>query len=172
MSEPFYIVFSGPPGPEGPTFIEVEDEQGRGLSCGEWKQREDGYWTLGPFVEAQRTQQTVTRVFLPTDDADAYLYALNRAREAMERGELVDWINGAERAPSPRIRVREGVATRLFGSNEIDAYEEIRSAVALFFRAKRAEGVGWGKDHDGFFVKVPNTHAYLLVGDATEAVYL
>lgn len=59
MSEPFYIVFSGPPGPEGPTFIEVEDAEGRGLRRGEWKQRDDGYWTLGPFVEAPRSLDAV-----------------------------------------------------------------------------------------------------------------
>jgi hypothetical protein len=40
------IVFDGPPGPEGPRFVEVEDEQGRSIKIGEWVQRDDGYWVL------------------------------------------------------------------------------------------------------------------------------
>jgi hypothetical protein len=40
------IVFDGPPGPEAPRFIEVEDESGKGISPGEWLQRADGYWVL------------------------------------------------------------------------------------------------------------------------------
>jgi hypothetical protein len=40
------IVFDGPPGPEAPRFIEVEDSKGQSVSVGEWFQREDGYWVL------------------------------------------------------------------------------------------------------------------------------
>lgn len=32
------IRFDGPPGPVSGRFIEVEDEQGRGVKVGEWKQ--------------------------------------------------------------------------------------------------------------------------------------
>jgi hypothetical protein len=40
------VVFDGPPGPEPPRFIEVEDEQGRSINFGEWLRRSDGYWVL------------------------------------------------------------------------------------------------------------------------------
>jgi hypothetical protein len=40
------IVFDGPPGPDGPRFIEVEDEAGKSIRYGEWVQRPDGYWAL------------------------------------------------------------------------------------------------------------------------------
>ena len=40
------VVFDGPPGPEAPRFIEVEDEQGRSIKYGEWVQRSDGSWAL------------------------------------------------------------------------------------------------------------------------------
>ncbi len=45
------FVFSGPPGPEGPRFIEVENEAGESISVGQWFQRspedvEQGYWVL------------------------------------------------------------------------------------------------------------------------------
>jgi len=46
MSDYIDIVFDGPPGPEGPRFVEVEDEQGRSIKVGEWLQRPDGYWVL------------------------------------------------------------------------------------------------------------------------------
>jgi len=49
-----YVVFDGPPGPESGRFVETEDGAGRGVGHAEvkWRQREDGYWTLGPFVAA------------------------------------------------------------------------------------------------------------------------
>ena len=40
------IVFDGPPGPQGPRFVEVEDEQRKSIRVGEWLQRPDGYWLL------------------------------------------------------------------------------------------------------------------------------
>lgn len=40
------IVFDGPPGPEGPRFVEVEDGTGKSICLGEWVHREDGYWAL------------------------------------------------------------------------------------------------------------------------------
>jgi hypothetical protein len=38
------IVFDGPPSPEGPRFVEVEDPRGKSINFGEWVQRPDGYW--------------------------------------------------------------------------------------------------------------------------------
>ena len=40
------FVFDGPPGPEGPRFVEVEDVTGRGVSVGEWIDRGNGLWAL------------------------------------------------------------------------------------------------------------------------------
>ena len=40
------IVFTGPPGPKMPQFVEVEDEAGRSVNFGEWVKRDDGYWEL------------------------------------------------------------------------------------------------------------------------------
>lgn len=40
------VVFDGPPGPDAPRFIEVEDEQGRSIRYGEWLERDDGAWVL------------------------------------------------------------------------------------------------------------------------------
>ena len=50
MVKVVYILFDGPPGPDGPRFIEVEDEQGRSVKV-EWTEdtrEEKGYWRLGP----------------------------------------------------------------------------------------------------------------------------
>lgn len=48
-----YVIFDSSPGPETGKFVEVENGEGKGLSLvgtgSEWKKREDGYWTLGPF---------------------------------------------------------------------------------------------------------------------------
>ena len=40
------IIFDGPPGPEGPRFIEVETDDGRSIRVGEWQERKDGNWGL------------------------------------------------------------------------------------------------------------------------------
>ena len=40
------IVFDGPPGPEGPRFVEVEYHQRYAVWIGEWIDRGDGYWAL------------------------------------------------------------------------------------------------------------------------------
>jgi len=41
-----HVVFDGPPGRDMPTLIEVEDENGRGIEVGQWRERPDGYWEL------------------------------------------------------------------------------------------------------------------------------
>ena len=43
---PINIVFDGPPGPEGPRFIEVETDDGHSIGVGEWQERRDGCWKL------------------------------------------------------------------------------------------------------------------------------
>lgn len=40
------IVFDGAPGPDGPTFIEVENSSGKSIQLGKWTLRPDGYWVL------------------------------------------------------------------------------------------------------------------------------
>jgi hypothetical protein len=37
-----HFVFDAFPSPEGPRFIELEDDDGLSISYGEWQQREDG----------------------------------------------------------------------------------------------------------------------------------
>lgn len=59
MSNKFYVVFDGPPGPEGPRFVEVENEQRQSVRVGEWvpdTKTAEGYWRLGPFQEYQEPE--------------------------------------------------------------------------------------------------------------------
>lgn len=41
-----HIVFDGPPGPEAGRFVEVENDDGKSISAGLWKERADGFWEL------------------------------------------------------------------------------------------------------------------------------
>jgi hypothetical protein len=45
-----YVIFDGPPSPEGAIFVEVEDADGHSVCAGEWAERPDGFWSLGPFL--------------------------------------------------------------------------------------------------------------------------
>jgi hypothetical protein len=40
------VVFDGPPGPDPPTVVELENEQGRSMDFGRWVQRTDGRWAF------------------------------------------------------------------------------------------------------------------------------
>ena len=53
MSKPFWIVFDGPPEHESGHFVEIETAVGQSLRAGTWEARDDGYWILGPFVDAK-----------------------------------------------------------------------------------------------------------------------
>jgi hypothetical protein len=45
--ESIFIIFDRPSGPEAPRFIEVEDEDGRSISIGEWVELPDrDVWAL------------------------------------------------------------------------------------------------------------------------------
>lgn len=46
-----YVIFDGPPSAESGRFVELEDEHGQGVSAGQWKERGDGLWALGPFLQ-------------------------------------------------------------------------------------------------------------------------
>jgi len=49
----FWVVFDGGPGPVGGRFVEVEDGHGNSVRTkAEWKQRGNGMWELGPFVDS------------------------------------------------------------------------------------------------------------------------
>ena len=41
-----HILFDGPPGPVAGRFVEVEDETGKSISVGQWRERSDGFWEL------------------------------------------------------------------------------------------------------------------------------
>lgn len=49
MSRKVYIIFDGPPAHESGRFVEVETPERRSVRVGEWTQRDDGLWQLGPF---------------------------------------------------------------------------------------------------------------------------
>jgi len=40
------IVFDGPPSHESCRFVEVENDFGESIKCGEWIENDDGTWTL------------------------------------------------------------------------------------------------------------------------------
>jgi hypothetical protein len=40
------VVFDAPPGRDMPTLVTVQDEHGRSITRGEWRERADGYWEL------------------------------------------------------------------------------------------------------------------------------
>lgn len=50
------IVCEDPPGPTtaGGRFVEVEDETGKSVSVGEWRERKDGLWELVVIVDTLR----------------------------------------------------------------------------------------------------------------------
>lgn len=45
---PVYIIFDGHPDMDA-GFVEVETADGCGVRAGEWRERPDGLWQLGPF---------------------------------------------------------------------------------------------------------------------------
>ena len=49
------IVFDAPPGRDMPTLVSVEDEYGRRITKGQWRERPDGYWELVFRTAAVRT---------------------------------------------------------------------------------------------------------------------
>jgi hypothetical protein len=51
------VVFDGPPGHESGRFVEVEDEDGRGIGCGRWRERDDGYWALRFMVPSESVRR-------------------------------------------------------------------------------------------------------------------
>lgn len=72
------IIFDGPPGPEGPRFVEIEDDAGKSMRVGDWAEHrpegheDDGLWrlriSLAELMElgaAQRAGQDVTAGYVP-----------------------------------------------------------------------------------------------------------
>jgi len=54
------FIFEGPPGPEGPRFVEVEDQDGNSVCAGRWVNDPEGYSVLEvwakPFLPVQCTR--------------------------------------------------------------------------------------------------------------------
>ena len=46
MPKPINIIFDGPPSHESGRFVEVETDDGAGISVGKWIDRKDGLWSL------------------------------------------------------------------------------------------------------------------------------
>lgn len=57
---PIDFVFDGPPGPEGPRFIEAENMAGEGVNAGEWLQRPNGQWVLRVLVVRREIRDGVS----------------------------------------------------------------------------------------------------------------
>ena len=87
MSEPIYIVFDGPPGPEGGRFVEVETASGEGRKVGEWTQHGE-FWHLGPMfaeevVEAPTAQRSALWLIQKLTEVNFTEEAANNALEAI-----------------------------------------------------------------------------------------
>jgi hypothetical protein len=52
------IIFDGPPGPEPPRFVEVEDEEGNSIHVGEWIETTAGFWALRLPLSSQASDET------------------------------------------------------------------------------------------------------------------
>jgi hypothetical protein len=87
-TDPIDIVFDGPPGHEGPTFVEVEIN-GRSVNLGEWLKRPDGFWALRLY---QNDQARLVPIF--GDDPhtpvlyDIYMMIENSVRWIGSRGTI------------------------------------------------------------------------------------
>jgi hypothetical protein len=46
VTKNYHVVFDGFPSPEGPRFVELEDDAGCSISAGEWRKRDDGLTEL------------------------------------------------------------------------------------------------------------------------------
>lgn len=85
----YHIVFDGFPAPDGPRFVELENDAGRSISAGEWKLRDDGLTELViPTVRDEELRKAVRSVIasLKADyshDDDGY-----GAAESLERALL------------------------------------------------------------------------------------
>jgi len=55
------IILDGPPGPDSPRFIEVDDPSGRSLKASACFERQDGLWVVRVPIAATNAKQTPTR---------------------------------------------------------------------------------------------------------------
>lgn len=80
------IRFDGPPGPVSGRFIEVEDEQGRGVKVGEWKQDGTDWLLIIPYNQAEllKALDAVRLIAENEPTVDATLVTIQRiARKAI-----------------------------------------------------------------------------------------
>ena len=55
------IIMDGPPGPDNPRFIEVDDATGRSPKASACFERQDGLWVVRIPIAAMNPKQTPTR---------------------------------------------------------------------------------------------------------------
>ena len=55
------LIFDGPPGPDGPRFIECEDEDGNSFDVGQWFEESDGTYSVDPEKTAEERKKIYAR---------------------------------------------------------------------------------------------------------------
>jgi hypothetical protein len=81
------IIFDGPPGPEGPRFIEVENDSGRSIRVGEWQERTNGCWALRIALPMQ-TARVVQDAYVDPEYVDPEIDLMQRILKECENTEL------------------------------------------------------------------------------------
>jgi len=69
MSESINIIFDGPPGPSAGRFVEIERDDGTGISIGEWTERPNGFWALRICALSQEDNEQSSIEDCENDDA-------------------------------------------------------------------------------------------------------
>lgn len=144
--EPLYVVFDGPPSHESGRFVELENGARQGQSAGEWRQRDDGLWTLGPFYVASppekegseqsgrriaRLERLTAMLKQVTTERDAARAEANSARRHGLLGEVLE-LKQSVKAKEAERDAAQGCANRLGSraarSDELES--ELRAALA------------------------------------------
>lgn len=111
----YYVVMTAPPGPDS-EFVELEDQDGRGVgpvqSGAEWRQESD-YWTLGPFA--------------PVDETPDKPYVTIHAREGVTADDIKQWLEENFQQPMSEDRGRTAMdpATIRGGNPLVNAHIEV-----------------------------------------------
>jgi hypothetical protein len=71
------LVFDGPMARDVPSLIAIEDSEGRSITVGHWRQRQDGYWELvircaDPIAVVECSNQTNRSGRAPLSDSSPY----------------------------------------------------------------------------------------------------
>lgn len=100
------IVFSGPPSRQAPEFIEVENEERKSISFGEWMQRDDGYWVLR--IPRDENSATLTTRLKTVGDALKGLFSLHEPEGRFQPSHYKPFLRKAADA----IKLLEGEPTK------------------------------------------------------------